>query len=422
MKEIYLTETKPEGLSLTEIKKAIKDSLEGKKYKKVLLVPPDFTRFYSNAGVITNTYYHLLKDDAIVDILPALGTHVAMTEEECEEMFGDIPFDKFIYHNWRNDVVKIGEAPKEFLLEISEGLWDEPVNFEINKLIMDESYDLVISIGQIIPHEVVGIANHSKNLFVGCGGKDIINSSHMLGAVYGMERMMGKDHTPVRKVLDYGMKHFLKDRPIMFVLTVTTAPGGNTLTHGLYIGSERKGFELGIIKAQEKNLIFLDRGIKKCVVYLEPKEFKSTWLGNKAVYRTRMAIEDGGELLILAPGINKFGEDPYNDELIRKYGYQGRLKVLEMFKNDEILKKNMSISAHLIHGSSDGRFSVTYAVKNITQAEVESVYFNAADYDEMAKRYNPKKLNAGWNIMPDGEEIFYIPNPALGLWIDKNRF
>src|SRR5690606_17683985 len=122
-------------------------------YKKVLLVPPDFTRFYSNAGVITNTYYHLLKDSAEVDILPALGTHVAMTKEECEEMFGDIPFEKFIYHNWRTDVVKIGEAPKEFLLEVSEGLWDEPVNFEINKLIMDESYDLIISVGQIIPHE-----------------------------------------------------------------------------------------------------------------------------------------------------------------------------------------------------------------------------------------------------------------------------
>ncbi len=422
MKEIYLTETKPDGLTLVEIKKAIKDSLEGKAYKKVLLVPPDFTRFYSNAGIITNTYYHLLKDSAEVDILPALGTHVAMTKEECEEMFGDIPFEKFIYHNWRTDVVKIGEVPKEFLLEVSEGLWDEPVNFEINKLIMDESYDLIISIGQIIPHEVVGIANHSKNLFVGCGGKDIINSSHMLGAVYGMERMMGKDHTPVRKVLDYGMEHFLNKRPIMFVLTVTTAPGGNTQTHGLYIGSSRKGFELGIVKAQEKNLIFLDRGIKKCVVYLEPKEFKSTWLGNKAVYRTRMAIEDGGELLILAPGVNKFGEDPYNDELIRRYGYQGRLKVLDIFKSDDVLKKNMSISAHLIHGSSDGRFSVTYAVKNITQKEVEGVYFNAADYDEMAKRYNPEVLKAGWNMMPDGEEIFYIPNPALGLWIDKNRF
>lgn len=422
MTEIFLKSKKEDGLSVSEIKEAVKKSLEGKKVKKVLLVPPDFTRFYSNAGLITNTYYHLLKDHAEVDILPALGTHEAMTKAECEEMFGDIPFEKFIYHNWREDVISIGEVPKSFLMEVSEGLWDSPINVEINKRIMDPSYDLVISIGQIVPHEVVGIANHSKNLFVGCGGRNIINQSHMLGAVYGMERMMGKDHTPVRKVLDYALTHFLNKRPVLFVLTVTTAPGGVTKTHGLYISESRKGFELGIELAQEKNLNFLDKAIKKCVVYLEPKEFKSTWLGNKAVYRTRMAIADGGELIVLAPGVTKFGEDKKNDELIRKYGYQGRLKVLELFKTNQELKDNMGITAHLIHGSSDGRFTVTYAVKQITKTEIESVYFQAADYDHMIKRYNPEVLKAGWNMLPDGEEIFYVPNPALGLWIDKNRF
>ncbi|HBY65072.1 MAG TPA: D-mannonate epimerase [Acholeplasmataceae bacterium] len=422
MKEIYLKEINNQGLSVLEIEEAVKQSIAGKSLKKVLLVPPDFTRFYSNAGLITNIYYHLLKDNVIVDILPALGTHEASTKREYEEMFGDIPLDRFIVHNWRTDVVKVGEIPSDYLLEISDGLWDIPIQVEINKLIMDPSYDLVISIGQVVPHEVVGIANHSKNLFVGCGGRDVINKSHMLGAVYGMERMMGKDNTPVRKILDYGMKHFLNERPILFVLTVTTAPQGKTHTHGLFIGTERKGFEMAIELAQEKNLIFLDKGIKKCIVYLEPKEFKSTWLGNKAVYRTRMAIKDAGELIILAPGITKFGEDPYNDELIRKYGYQGRLKVLELFKTNEELKKNMSIAAHLIHGSSDGRFSVTYAVKKISKQEIDSVYFKSADYDEVVKRYNPEKLSAGWNIMPDGEEIFFVPNPALGLWIDKNRF
>ncbi|HOI85528.1 MAG TPA: lactate racemase domain-containing protein [Acholeplasmataceae bacterium] len=422
MTEIFLKSTHDDGLTALEIKDAIKRSLEGKKIKKVLLVPPDFTRFYSNAGLITNTYYHLLKDVAHVDILPALGTHEAMTKDECEEMFGDIPFDRFIYHNWREDVVSIGVIPKEFLIDISEGLWETPINVEINKHIMDQTYDLIISIGQIVPHEVVGIANHSKNLFVGCGGKQIINQSHMLGAVYGMERMMGKDHTPVRKVLDYAMTHFLNKRPVLFVLTVTTAPGGVTKTHGLFISESRKGFELGIELAQEKNLNFLDRPIKKCVVYLEPKEFKSTWLGNKAIYRTRMAIADGGELIVLAPGVTKFGEDKKNDELIRKYGYQGRLKVLELFKNIQELKDNMGITAHLIHGSSDNRFKVTYAVKKITQEEIRSVHFEAADYDEMIKRYPPDQLKAGWNVLGDGEEIFYVPNPALGLWIDKNRF
>lgn len=425
--EIFLKAKSEAGLSTDEIKAAIAKTIEGnvyngKKINKVLLIPPDFTRFHSNAGLITNTYYHLLKDVCEVNILPALGTHVAVTEEECKKMFGDIPYSKFIYHNWRQDVTKIGEVPGSYLKEITEGLWTDPIDVEVNKLVMDESYDLIISIGQVVPHEVIGMANHSKNLFVGVGGKDMINKSHMVGAVYGMERMMGKDFTPVRKVFDYGMEHFLNKRPILFVLTVTTAPGGNIHTHGLFIGEKRNALENAIALAQEKNIDFVDKPIKKCVVYLDPSEFKSTWLGNKAVYRTRMAVADNGELIVLAPGVKQFGEDPNNDKIIRKYGYCGRLKTLELFKKEKDLQENMGTAAHLIHGSSDGRFKVTYAVKNITKEEIASVHFNPADYDEMAKKYNPETLKYGWNTMPDGEEIYFIPNPALGLWIDKGRF
>ena len=170
-----------------------------------------------------------------------------------------------------------------------------------------------------------------------------------------------------------------------------------------------------------KNLDLVDKPIKKCVVYLTPKEFKSTWLGNKAIYRTRMAIADGGELVVLAPGIEKFGEDDRVDELIRKYGYVGREKVLELFKTEQELKDNMGTAAHLIHGSSDGRFNITYAVKRITKREIEGVNFCYADYDDVVKRYNPEELQLGWNTMPDGEEIFFIPNPALGLWMRKDR-
>ena len=246
----------------------------------------------------------------------------------------------------------------------------------------------------------------------------------MVGAVYGMERMMGKDHTPVRKIFDYGMEHFLNKRPILFVLTVCTAPGGEIRTHGLFIGDTRKVLEAAIELAQEKNIDFVETGIKKCVVYLTPDEFKSTWLGNKSVYRTRMAIADGGELLVLAPGIERFGEDSKVDELIRKYGYKGRINTLEQFEKPENqdLRDNMGAAAHLIHGSSDGRFTITYAVKNISKEEIESVGFCAADYDEMVKRYDPEVLQYGYNTLPDGEEVYFIPNPALGLWINKEKF
>ena len=413
------------GLSLEQIKAALLKSLEGKSPRHTLIIPPDFTRFHSNAGYITNVYYHALTEMGCeVDILPALGTHVPVTEQEAEIMFGDIPYEKFIPHNWRTDVMTLGEVPAEFVEEVSEGWWHGPIQAEINKLVMDPKYDLIISPGQVVPHEVIGMANHAKNLFVGVGGSEMINKSHMMGAVYGMERMMGRDHTPVRKVFDYGMEHFLKDCPILFVLTVCTAPGGQIRTHGLFIGEDRKCLEAAIALAQEKNLTFLDKPIKKCVVYLTPDEFKSTWLGNKSVYRTRMAIADGGELLVLAPGIERFGEDPTVDQLIRKYGYWGRKTTLEQFEQPENqdLRDNMGAAAHLIHGTSDGRFTITYAVKNITKAEIESVGFRAADYDEMVKKYDPFALEPGYNTMPDGEEIFFVPNPALGLWVDKERF
>ncbi len=425
MKDIFLTANGPEGLDPDEIRGALMQLLAEKQgVKKVLIIPPDFTRYHSGAGFITSVCYHeLTARGAQVDILPALGTHVPVSREQWEVMYDDIPYEKMIVHNWRTDVVRLGEVPADFVSEITEGLWTEPVSVEVNRRIMDPSYDLILSPGQVVPHEVIGMANHAKNLFVGVGGSDMINKSHMVGAVYGMERMMGRDHTPVRKIFDYGMEHFLKDRPIVFILTVTTAPGGVIHTHGLFIGEGRECLTQAVKLAQEKNIDFVEHSLKKCVVYLEPSEFRSTWLGNKAVYRTRMAMADGGELIILAPGVERFGEDDQVDGLIRKYGYRGRLHTLEEFKKPENqdLRDNMGAAAHLIHGSSDGRFTVTYAVKDITQEEIAGVGFVPASYDEMVKKYDPAKLTYGYNTV-DGEEIYFIPNPALGLWIARDRF
>ena len=417
------------GLSNDEIAKLLEKALadwEARKgaVKKALIIPPDFTRFHSNAGFITQVFFRLLSEKgAQVDILPALGTHVPVSETQWKTMFGDIPYSRMLVHNWRTDVVKLGEVPAAEIEKISEGLWKDPVDVEVNRLLMDPSYDLIVSPGQVVPHEVIGMANHAKNIFVGCGGADMINKSHMIGAVCGMEKAMGRDHTPVRRIFDYAFDHFVAQRPILWVLTVNTAPGGKIKSHGIFIGEGRNCLTEAVKLAQEKNIDYVEHGLKKCVVYLDPSEFTSTWLGNKAIYRTRMAMADGGELIILAPGVHQFGEDKTVDGLIRKYGYRGRLHTLEVFKRDDAddLRANMGAAAHLIHGSSDGRFSITYCVKEITREEVEGVGFKSASYDEMAAKYDPTKLSYGYNTV-DGEEIYFIPNPALGLWIDKERF
>jgi nickel-dependent lactate racemase len=373
------------------------------------------------AGKITKMYYDLLNISCAVDIMPALGTHDPMTVEECEEMFGDIPYDKFIVHDWKNDVIRLGEVPADFVGDVSEGLFNKSIPVEVNKRIIEGGYDLIISVGQVVPHEVAGMANYSKNIFVGCGGNSMINSSHMLGAVYGMERIMGRDFSPVRKVYDYAENNFIQDIPLRYFLTVTTAKGDDVDIHGAFTGRNRKIFEEAVALSQKVNLNYLDEAPAKMVVYLNKKEFKSTWLGNKAIYRTRMAIADGGELIVIAPGVRKFGEDAHIDSLIRRYGYAGRLSILELSKEEDDLKENLAAAAHLIHGSSDGRFDITYAAGRLTREEVEGVGYKYAPYDEMVKKYDPEKLEDGWNTV-DGERIYYISNPALGLWAERKRF
>ena len=423
MNIIDQTKISPEGITDAELRELLAAALPDRDaLHKVLLVPPDGTRAHSGAGKITNIFYHMLKGTCEVDILPALGTHVAMTEAECARMFGDIPYECFIVHNWRTDVVKLGEVPAGYVEEISEGLSHEAVDVEVNRRLLDPSYDLILSIGQVVPHEVVGMANYTKNILVGCGGSRMINASHMLGAFYGMERIMGRDFSPVRKLFDYAEERYLKDLPLHYVLTVTSAVRDEVSIHGLFIGRERTHFEQAVALSQQKNLTLMDRPLRKVVVYLDPEEFKSTWLGNKSVYRTRMAIADGGELIVLAKGAERFGEDDCIDALIRKYGYRGRENIIICCGKNEDLGENLSAAAHLIHGSSDKRFTITYCTEKLTRAEVESVGFAYMPYDEAVHRYDPQELSDGFNTLPDGEEIYFISNPALGLWASRDRF
>jgi nickel-dependent lactate racemase len=414
-----------QGISDGELRQALeqslRDKMDGLKLKKVLILPPDFTRMHSGGGKITSMYYELLKDRCRVEIMPALGTHDPVSDEEIEAFFPDIPKELFLEHHWRTDVVRIGSVPADYVEEVSGGLSKEPIDVEINRRLLDESYDLIISVGQVVPHEIAGMANYSKNIFVGCGGSSMISQSHMLGAFYGMEKIMGRDATPVRKVLDYA-ERLIEKIPLLYVLTVTTLTEGQVHINGLFIGRERRIFEEAVKLSQEKNITYVDQPLKKVVVFLDEREFKSTWLGNKSVYRTRMAIADGGELIVLAPGVKKFGEDGINDRIIRKYGYVGRKKVLELCKENRDLQENLSVAAHLIHGSPDGRFSVTYAVKQLTKEEVEGVHFGYLPFEEAIRQYPADRLKDGFNTLENGEVIYFIRNPALGLWSTKDRF
>ncbi len=410
-----------EGLSERQVRQALEESLSGLKTKlrKILLIPPDYTRLHSYAGVIARILFEWLSPGCEVDILPALGIHAPVSREEWDSMYAGIPYDRMLIHHWRDRIVRLGAIPDAKVSEITGGIMDSPIPVEISQYLTDGSYDLLLSIGQVVPHEVAGMSSHLKNIFVGCGGSGMINASHMAGALCGMENIMGRDRTPVRALFDYAGEHFLASLPILHILTVTTVQDHKVRLHGLFIGKDRKVFEDAVALSREKNVFRLDRPVKKMVVALDEKEFRSTWVGDKAIYRTRMAIADGGALIVLAPGVNRFGEDSEVDRLIRKYGYRGREKVVGYVRDDQELRANLSAAAHLIHGSSEGRFSVTYCVRHLSRDEVEGVGYRYLPYDEAFREY--AGLNEGWNTGKGGEELYYISNPALGLWMEEGR-
>ncbi len=390
--------------------------------KRVLAVPPDFTRFHSHAGMLTSLT-HEFYGDKLTDVLPALGTHSPMTRAQIAEMFVGVPENLFRVHNWRTGITTVGEVPAAFVKAVSAGAVDFPWPAQVANLVATGGHDLILSIGQVVPHEVVGMANYNKNIFVGTGGVEGINKSHYVGAAYGMERMMGRANTPVRKILNYASEHFTNHLPIVYVHTVVGRGDDDKLVvRGLFVSDDASGFDKAAALSLEVNFEMLAEPLKQVVVYLDPAEFKSTWLGNKAVYRTRMAMADGGELIILAPGLKEFGEDHEIDRLIRKYGYRGTPATLAAAKANPELQNNLSAAAHLIHGSSEGRFSITYCPGHLTQPEIESVNFKYADLKTMTQRYDPAKMKDGWNTLPDGETFFYISNPALGLWACRSRF
>lgn len=420
---LYKRGSENDALQSEDLKDGLYSALDklGAK-KKVLAVPPDFTRFHSQAGMLTNlTYQYYGK--TLTDILPAIGTHVPMTEHEISKMFGDIPKNLFRVHNWRNDIVTLGEVPADFIHEQSEGKLNYVWKAQVNKLLVEGKFDLIISIGQVVPHEVSGMANYNKNILVGTGGQEGINKSHFLGAVYGMERIMGRPDNPVRRVYNYATEKYIKNLPIIYMLTVIGIDDeGELRTRGLFIGDDIECFNAASELSLKVNFKMLDEQLDKVVVYLDPSEYKSTWLGNKSIYRTRMAIADGGELIILAPGLKEFGEDKKIDEMIRRFGYVNTQAVLEAVDKSDELKNNLGAAAHLIHGSSEGRFTVTYCPGYLTKQEIEGVNFQYADLNVMMQKYNPKYLKDGYNTMPNGEKIYYISNPALGLWAYKQRF
>jgi nickel-dependent lactate racemase len=394
----------------------------GCELRRVLLLPPDITRAHCGAGWMAETFYRLLPDTCDVHLIPTLGQHVPHTDEDNRWMFGDFPLDRIHAHDWRNGVTRLGTVPASVVKESTGGKadWDIPV--DLNTMTVTGDWDLIINIGHVVPHEVLGFANHNKNYFIGLGGKETICASHLAAGVYGIENNLGNLITPLRACYNWAEEQFLKHLPHVYMMITMKRDAQNRLVHsGVYVGDDLDTYLLAAKASREQNITVFDKPVKKIVAVMQADEFRATWVANKAVYRTRMAMADGGELLIIAPGVERFGEQKDVDALIRKYGYCGTERALELYKKEKDLQDLAHGTAHLLHGSSEGRFTIRYATGGLSREEVEGVHYEYADLQEALARYNPEVMNEGWNIMPDGEEVFFISTPSAGLWAAKEK-
>jgi len=391
-------------------------------FRKVLVLPPDLTRYHSGAGSLTNTLYHLLAPDARVHVIPTLGQHRPHTASENQWMFGDIPGDCIHVHDWQATAEKLGEIESQFVRLATGGRVDRPLPVEINPLVRQGAYDLIVNIGQVVPHEVLGFANHNKNYFIGLGGKATISASHLIAALCGIEANLGQIMTPLRACYNEAERRYLHDVPDVYVLIVQTPQtDGRLATTGLYVGNDVSTYVAAAGYARQHSVSVFDQPMQKIVCFMDPKQFRSTWVTNKAIYRTRMAVADGGEIVVIAPGVERFGEQAEVDELIRTYGYRGTAHTMRALEKDAHLRAMGHAAAHLMNGSTEGRFSVTYAAGKLSRQEVEGVGFQYMDPFQALKTYNPAKMREGLNVV-DGKEIYWIGSAGAGLWTARGRF
>lgn len=390
--------------------------------RRVLLLPPDITRMHSGAGRLTEILYQIFSKEALVYVIPTLGQHVPHTPDENKSMFGAIPEDHILKHDWIDGCEKVGEISAEEVSQASDGIADWPMPIVLNRELVEQPWDLIINVGHVVPHEVLGFANHNKNYFIGLGGKESICASHLMAARCGIENNLGNLITPVRHCFNQAEERFLKHLPDLYVQVVMARNERDELVHtGVFVGDDFDTYLQAAKQSREQNITVFDEPIKKIVCVMQGDEFFSTWVANKAIYRTRMVLADEGELLILAPGLKRFGEQEIVDAFIRKYGYIGTERVMSEYKTQADMQDWAHATAHLIHGSSEGRFRIKYAPGHLTKDEIEGVNFEHADLQESIARYRPDGRSQGWHRTDDGEEFYFIPTPSAGLWSTRER-
>lgn len=417
MLDVQLTAPKRTALSPDAIREALETGLGGGRFDgaRVLVLIPDHTRTFP-LPLLFRQMVDVLRGASQLDFMVALGTHpalepaalralVGITAEEQRTTFAHVGL---LNHAWDDPsaLEQIGVISKAQVKAIAGDVWhpslggDVPVR--INRAL--HTYDQVIILGPVFPHEVVGFSGGAKYLFPGVSGAAMINVTHWLGALITIMDTIGIADTPVRALINAAAGHLN--------VPVTLAAGvveGEFLT-GLFIGDHLAAWEAAVRLSSERHIVWVDEPYQR-VLSCAPVMYDELWTGAKAMYKLEPAIADGGEIVVYAPHLDVVSH--VHGRYIYQTGYHVRdyfLGQWEQFKDVPL-----GVLAHSTHFRGSGAF-----VDGIERARIQVTLaskLSPEDCAQLALGYmDPAAIDpAEWQGR-EAEGVLYVPKAGEQLY------
>jgi nickel-dependent lactate racemase len=323
--------------------------------ERVLAIIPDKTRD-DNTHVLFPLAADFLAQRGVAsfDALVAQGTHPPMSPAQKLAKIGCASFAGQLFdHHWDNagELITLGELSATTVSELTRGLIEQSVPVTVNKLLAPGVYDTVLVFGATVPHEVAGFAGGAKYFFPGVAGPELTHTTHWLGALAGIENIIGEVETPTRKLIEAAAE-LIAARVISLNSVVSRDADGSLVTYALFTGDIRESFRRAAELSRRVHIRYTGRKYQKVVALLDP-HYDEMWVGGKASYKLGAIVEDGGELIVYAPHLNKLSKT--HGALIEKYGYAPLEVVRDMLGASPELRENLCIAAHLAHVAYAGR-------------------------------------------------------------------
>jgi len=392
-----------------------------------LLIPERLRLQLGTASAVMAAYDAFIARGRQVELLVAATPGEAQSPAVIAALLPGVPAELIFCHAWRDAGISLGEVPRDVVAAHCGGMVDSPLPITLNAALCDGRYDGLLNLELVLPHAQLGFTGPPQNLVWGHAGLATHQAAADLAARTGWENNLANLVPPLRQCLAWGAKELLnggliKLPPIAHLAIVCGDDSHRRRAPlALYAGPDDECYLLAALLARKQNVAALDEPLPRVVALLSGDQFDTLWSAVEVVSCLRMALNAGGELLLIAPGLIELSSDAATAALVARHGYAGAAELAAAARREPELAAEAVAAAHLRQGSTEGRFWITVATDGLDAETLRRANLKHVELSEAYLRYRPAHRRGGWNTTDDGEKFYYVPNPAEGLWSTKQR-